>query len=429
MPALTPSSLETLSNHELVRSLETLLSRERQLEADVLVHLGEIDARRLHLEEGYSSLFRYCTEHLHFSEAVVYDRIGVARKARAFPALLERIRSADLHLTGARLLAPHLTPENHQALLDRARHRTKREIEEIVADLVPKPAVRGSVRKLPSAAAPERRPPAEPTGAPPADAPASLADGPMSLVDAPMSPTDKPASLRGRTTASLTAGQARTERVGGAPAAREAADQRGRMAASVPSSSATATHPRARPEPLGNERYKVQFAASRTLCDKLREAQALLGHQIPDGDLAEIFGRALDLLLEDAKRKKFARTSSPRRRDRRENESERASSRPSRHIPARIKRAVAERDAERCSFVARSGRRCNARERLEFHHLEPWARCHTHSVDRVALRCRAHNGYAAEQDFGRDHMERCRHPSRGRSTRTGTSSHGAVWGS
>jgi hypothetical protein len=396
MPTPTPASPETLSDHELVRSLETLLSRERQLEADVIAHLSEIDARRIYLEEGFSSLFRYCTERLHLSEAVAYDRILVARRVRAFPTLLERIRAGDLHLSGARLLVPHLTTENHRTLVERARHRTKREIEEIVADLVPKPDARASVRRLPGEAPSQSSPPAD-SGGPAQPAPSQAPGAQPALSDA-AAPPPAPSGVEGRTT---------------------------RVVGSTPRSSeekaSPATAPRRSPEPLGAERYKVQFTASRALCDKLREAQALLGHQIPDGDLGEIFSRALDLLVAEAKRKRFAQTSRPKRRAPHASEAGAASARPSRHVPAWIKRAVAERDAQRCTFVARSGRRCDARERLEFHHLEPWARAHAHSVDRITLRCSAHNRHAAERDFGRAHMDRCSRRGREGSTRTGTS--------
>jgi len=40
-----------------------------------------------------------------------------------------------LHLTGLVKLAPHLTPENRDDLLKRAAHRTRRQIEELVAEV------------------------------------------------------------------------------------------------------------------------------------------------------------------------------------------------------------------------------------------------------------------------------------------------------
>jgi len=48
-------------------------------------------------------------------------------------------RSGRLHLTAIAKLAPHLTLENREALLKRAAHRSRREIEELVAELSPRP--------------------------------------------------------------------------------------------------------------------------------------------------------------------------------------------------------------------------------------------------------------------------------------------------
>jgi hypothetical protein len=79
---------------------------------------------------------------------------------------------------------------------------------------------------------------------------------------------------------------------------------------------------------------------------------------------------------------------------------------PSRQIPAAIRRAVSKRDGERCTFVSASGRRCGSRDFLEFHHREPWARHRSHAIDGITLRCRAHNQYEAERDFGPKHMQR-----------------------
>jgi hypothetical protein len=48
------------------------------------------------------------------------------------------------------------------------------------------------------------------------------------------------------------------------------------------------------------------------LHDQLRAAQALLRHQVPDGDVATVLGRALTLLVADLERKKAAVTDRPR---------------------------------------------------------------------------------------------------------------------
>ena len=56
----------------------------------------------------------------------------------------------------------------------------------------------------------------------------------------------------------------------------------------------------------------MQFTVSRETYDKLREAQDLLRHRIPNGDVAAIFDRALTLLLAELRKTKHAATERPR---------------------------------------------------------------------------------------------------------------------
>jgi hypothetical protein len=327
---------------------------------------------------------------------------------RAYPLVLDHLRRGELHLSGVKLLAPHLTPENHVELLERARHQSKRAIEAWLADRAPKPDATSLIRRLP-----QRKP---------------TAGAPLAPRDSGSRPATEPARPADSGMASLAPRDWGSSRAftgsGSAPAANSGTTPAPLRAAPIPPAPATRP-PSPTPQPLGQERFKIQFTASRDLCQKLREAQALLRHQVPSGDLAEIFARALTLLVEDAKRKKFAETSRPTP----SNRSKREEPRPaSRHIPAEVKRAVAARDRGRCAFVARSGRRCGSRDFVEFHHKEPWARSRRHRVEGIELRCRAHNHYAAVQDYGAAHMERCRGSGRKNTqprTRAGASSPGA----
>jgi hypothetical protein len=57
------------------------VQRGNAVEAELLLHLAEVDARQLYLEEGCSSMFTYCQQVLHFAEGVAYKRIQAARAA------------------------------------------------------------------------------------------------------------------------------------------------------------------------------------------------------------------------------------------------------------------------------------------------------------------------------------------------------------
>jgi hypothetical protein len=71
-----------------------------------------------------------------------------------------------------------------------------------------------------------------------------------------------------------------------------------------------------------------------------------------------------------------------------------------RYIPAAERREAYQRDCGRCSYVDERGERCCETRYLEIHHLQPFARQGANSASNLALRCRAHNALAAEQDFG-----------------------------
>ena len=55
-----------------------------------------------------------------------------------------------------------------------------------------------------------------------------------------------------------------------------------------------------------------------------------------------------------------------------------------------------------------TGRRCTSRDRLEFHHRDPFGRGGDHSPENLRLVCRTHNAYFAERDYGEEVMERYR---------------------
>src|SRR5882724_7097680 len=92
-------SLAGLPSHQLLARVRELVRRGNALEAELLAHLGEVDARRLYLDEGCSSMFVYCQRVLHFAEGVAYKRIQAARAARRHPEILEALRCGQLHLT------------------------------------------------------------------------------------------------------------------------------------------------------------------------------------------------------------------------------------------------------------------------------------------------------------------------------------------
>ena len=171
--------------------------------------------------------------------------------------------------------------------------------------------------------------------------------------------------------------------------------------------------PANRVEPTAPDRYRVAFTADAETHALLRRAQDLLGHQVPDGDLAAVFGRALRCLVIDLERKRTGGTKRPvaRAADAAPAAEPESGGQVSRHVPARVRHAVWERDGGRCTFTDAEGNRCTATRQLELDHLRPFAVHREHSVDGIVLKCRAHNRLAAERYFGREHMDRFRRRS------------------
>jgi 5-methylcytosine-specific restriction endonuclease McrA len=280
-----PSELCDLGDADLVAEVGRRAGCERQATADLIRALIEFDRRRLYLGEGYSSLFAYCTSVLHYSEHGAFNRIEVARAAARWPQLLACLEDGSLHLAGARLLAPHLTAENIDMALEAARHKSKREIEEVAAGLA----------------------------------------------------------------------------------------RRAMLIA------------------VAAEQYRLHLTISGATRDKLRQVQALLSHQLPDGNPAVIFDRALEVLLAALERQRLGATKRPR--------AARARKPRARRPSAAVRREVWARDEARCAFIGKQGR-CNERKGLEFHHVKPYAKDGPPTANNIELRCRAHNVYEAEVHFG-----------------------------
>jgi hypothetical protein len=141
--------LQSIPDNELLSRLAQILGQSRGSESDLVAHIAEVDGRRLYAREACSSMFAYCTQVLHLSEAEAFLRITAARGSGQYPVLLEMLRDGRLHLSGIGKLVPHLTPGNAGFLLERATYKSKREIEELVAEVAPRPDVASVIRKLP----------------------------------------------------------------------------------------------------------------------------------------------------------------------------------------------------------------------------------------------------------------------------------------
>jgi 5-methylcytosine-specific restriction endonuclease McrA len=345
-----------LTDPGLLSVAATRVSLDRDTTAELLADLGEIDARKLYVPAGYDSMYGFCVHELRMSEDVACKRISAARAARRFPSIFPAVADGRLHLSAVVALAPHLTPETGDELLAAATLKSRAAIELLLAQRFPKPDVPTLVMSMtPMVAAGEA---------------AADVDAAPDLLSAP-----------------------------------------GRIVPSVSPSSSQEMAPlpaRARPVPLSSGKYAVQFTMDEEMHNELLAVQALLGHVLPSGDVAEVFRRALCELRKRLEKQKFAKSdhSRPQR-----------GAAKGRHVPAAVRKAVWERDGGQCTFVSEKGKRCDARARLEYDHVDPVSRGGQATVAGIRLLCRAHNQFAADRALGSEFMRGKREQGRERTAK------------
>jgi hypothetical protein len=79
---------------------------------------------------------------------------------------------------------------------------------------------------------------------------------------------------------------------------------------------------------------------------------------------------------------------------------------PASRITRAARRAVLERDGLGCSWVDATGKRCGSTAWLELDHHHPRGKNGGSEPNNLRLLCRAHNRFAAERAYGREHVQR-----------------------
>jgi 5-methylcytosine-specific restriction endonuclease McrA len=422
-------NLSQLSDADVLAGTRRLVGASNQLFADLLAHLAEVETRGIHRTKACTSLYTYCIYELQFSEDAAFRRVSAARFVKAFPALFDAVASGELHLTGLLMIAPHLTASNQHEVLARAKHLTKKELAKLVRELDPLP-----------------------------DVPPRIA---------PLGPAPEPRNhLRNPTWAEYVASMEPVRHLKPGERPSEWVDE-STIAKAFEQSANDVAPARVSTPVTGPMRHSIQFTASQEYADLVERAKALLSHT-GGTSLEELHLRAMQCLVAQLEKKKYGAP----RGDMKSQEAERQPSKVSRQgaaaprrerevqqvqqveqapsasdqlepvpevtdtrgpsaratapthlersrcIPARIRRRVFERDGLRCTFVDESGCRCREVDRLELHHLKPFARDGQHHADNLTLRCAAHNALAAEQDFGREPILKRREAMRHESLRS-----------
>ena len=241
-------SFSQFNDADLVHKLDRCFERDAADETELIACIGEVDERKLYLPAGDSSMFAYCMRRYRRSEDVTYKRITVARKAREIPAILPMLADGRLHLCGISVMAKYLKPENAAELLAAAAHKTRKEIQCLIAERFPQP-----------------------------DAPTRLE---------PIHST-----------------------VPTLPQSHQLAPGRVPELQSAPIDSAT---PRARVAPLSKGKYLLQGTIPESLYEKLRYIQALDSHTARSEDLMAVLESCADARITELEKRRLGATSRPR---------------------------------------------------------------------------------------------------------------------
>ena len=372
---MDPYATSHFSDNALMRDLDAAETRIDSSTAVLLSRLAEVDARKLYRKLGFESMYEYCRDGRRYSEPTTCKRITAARAARRFPLLFLALAEGRLRLSGVVMLTPHLTELNVGELVAAASNMTGAQVTLLIAERFPRP-----------------------------DLPERLRPLPLVTIDSPIAAIANLHSAR-----NVEADSAATCQPGLDPVDRDSpGNADGNGPAPVPQAlRPVAPHsawnvetpaPRPRLTPLAPQRFGFQCTFDQETYDLLQDVRALMGHEVPTGELVQVLKGALRLAKAQLEKRKFAATSRPRPRPAHQ-------SKNPRHIPAHVKRAVRERDGGRCTFVSEQGRGCTARGRVEFDHETPVALGGESTVANLRLRCRAHNQLEAERVFGAAFMD------------------------
>ena len=360
-------SLSGLSDRDLLCRVKALVQKERATTLEILVHLNEVERRKLHLSLGYPSLFEYCTRHLGYSSSAAGRRIHAARCVRDFPEVYGLLEKNDVTLITVSLVASILNKTNKDDLLGRIRRRSQREVEAIVAAYRPPVKFRDLARPVCVAVTePQHKAPVN--------------SGQL----CPITPSAG-SEISPNVAASTAGGQSRTTRE---------AVEFGSSGMNI--QTVLPQHPSVRLE----RRLLIQFLASPAFMRKFEEARSLLSNTPGKLSYETVLETALDEFL--------AHHSPRRKRERREKRKrvpkpQRQLKKPviqaerPRRIPAAIRDAVFTRDKGRCTFKGATGEHCDSTRALQIDHIVPFARGGTNAASNLRLLCGKHNRLEAER--------------------------------
>ncbi len=303
---------------------------------------------------GYHSTHDCCVRRHRLDHYLTCRWIGIARLGQRYSVIFPALAEGRLSQTTILLLKPYLISHTAPSLIQDALGKSKRQVEKLLAEKFPQPDVPTLIQ---SWMPPEPR--SEPVlGMPVSTSPAAALS--INLVaPAQVVPSTTPA-----------------QPIPMVPLA-----------------------PRSKLAPLSPDRNTLQVTIDDETVELLEQARDLLSHAAPNADAGTVLKRALQCLVTELQRRKFAQVEKPRAA---------SGAKDGPRVTAEVKRQVSARDGDACGFEGPQGNRCGSSYQLEWDHVQPLALGGKSTTDNVRQLCRAHNQYGAERRFGKGFMERKR---------------------
>jgi len=355
-------NISKLSSDNLLKKFSVVVSREREVIVDVIIHLSEIAKRKLHAREGFSNIHAYLQKTFLYSGGATYRRMQAVKLSARFPEVLAYLSQGKLNLTSICLIEPHVTFSNGKRIIEQVLGKTKQEIEVFLADTfqVKPKQMQDKMRQLPV--------------------------------------------IKKRVPVQECHSERETRRISNSAAENSTENSH------VEKIDGRTSKENMRYQTVEIRRVKVEFVVDEKVAKKIERAKEVLRHKFPEGKLEDIIDQALEDLLE--KRDVVRKVRRMAEKQKVQRVEQKVSKTPvngkskqieTRYIPASIRRLVWQRDTGQCSYKSPNGQLCGERSFLQIDHIKPWALNGKHKLENLRLLCSPHNRYRAEQTFGFDY--------------------------
>lgn len=173
---------------------------------------------------------------------------------------------------------------------------------------------------------------------------------------------------------------------------------------------------------VSNKKTELKFSIDEKTFKEFQEFKNLCAHKLSEGTLEEAFTLMLSLSLKKIKEKarvevskkapraqlkQGSKTGKPRKLPQMSNiqqskkiDQSKPQIKPSRYIPAQLRKKVFERDLHQCTYKdSITQKQCKSQYKLEIDHKIPFALGGPHELSNLRLLCSAHNKFISEKFY------------------------------